>query len=205
MDFIIYLLLIINLAISTYNAWVVGKSWADVKAIGSTWQKVVVASAFIMSGCGFTWCYLVIFGLIAIGFGLLDLESIQAMLNLGYVVIILPILGSGIAIWIDSVSTAYRRRNLSSIGVAAWNTFAQAHNMYSALTSLGPIMKSLGTFFKGGSSKGKGQLLVIVLVVIALLLGFITTYVIAMKSASSYARNVISEMGTQPVKAANAR
>jgi hypothetical protein len=202
MDFIIYLLLIINFAISAYNAWVVGKSWADVKAIGSTWQKVVVASAFIMSGCGFTWCYLTLFGIIAIAFGILDLESIQAVLNLGYVVIILPVLGSGIAIWIDSVTTAYRRRDLGSIGTAAWNTFAQAHNTYSALTNLGPILKSLGSFFKGGSSKGKGQILVVVLVIIALLLGFITTYIIAMKSASDYSQKVFREIGGQPVKAA---
>jgi hypothetical protein len=198
-------LLIINLLISAYNALVVGRSWADVKAIGSTWQKIVVISAFVMSGCGFTWCYLIIFGLIAIGLGILDTESIAAMIELGYVAIILPILGSGLAIWIDSVSTAYRRRDLGSIGTAAWNTFAQAHNTYSALTNLGPILKSLGGFFKGGNSKSKGQLIVIVLVVIALLLGFITTYVIAMKSASDYSQKVFREMGGQPVQAAKAQ
>jgi hypothetical protein len=60
-------------------------------------------------------------------------------------------------------------------------------------------------FFKGGNSKSKGQLLVIVLVIIALLLGFITTYVIAMKSASDYSRKVFREMGGQPVQAAKAQ
>ena len=47
--------------------------------------------------------------------------------------------------------------------------------------------------------------MVIVLVVIALLPGFITTYIIAMKSARYYAKNVIRDVGSQPVYAAEGR
>lgn len=63
----VFLLLIVNFSISASNAWVVGRSWADVNAIGSGWQNVVLASTFIMSGCGFTWCYLVIFAMMSAG------------------------------------------------------------------------------------------------------------------------------------------
>lgn len=196
--FMFFILFIINLVISAYNAWSVGKSWADVQAIGSGWQKIVVISAFIMSGCGFTWCYLIVFALIGNGLGYLDMETVTMVLYLGYAVIILPVLGSGAAIWIDSVTTAYRHRDLGSVGTAAWNTFAQAHNTYRAIRDLGTVLKALGQFFKGGRSKGKAQLLVIVLVVIALLLGFITTYVIVMMSAGSYSRHVLQEMQARP-------
>ncbi len=191
-------LLLINAAISAFNAWSVGRSWADVKASGSGWQKIVVVSAFIMSGCGFTWCYLIIFGFIANGMGYLDPDTVVAMLQLGYLVVILPILGSGLAIWIDSVSTAFRRRDLGSVGTAAWNTFAMAHNTYSAVRNIGGILKALGKFFKGGSGKGKAQLLVIALVILALLLGFITTYVIVMVSAGNYSQRVLREMNGYP-------
>ncbi len=108
-----------------------------------------------MSACGFTWCYLVIYAFVAMTFNLADPQLIEAAFNLGYVMIIFPIIGSGMAIWIHSVIVAYRERSAASVGVAAWNTFAQAYNIYGAFRGLPDILKSLGEFFKGGDSKGK--------------------------------------------------
>lgn len=191
---IVFALLIINTLISAWNAWAVGRSWADAKAIGG-WTRVVLYAALIMSGCGFTWVYLVVFAFFGMAFGFLETDAVQAMLQLGYVVLILPILGSGLAIWIDSVTTAYRRRDVASVGVAAWNTFAQAHNTYEAARSLPEILKGLGGFFKGGGDgKAKGQIMIVLLMILALSLGFITTYVIMRKGASSYSQSVLKEM-----------
>jgi hypothetical protein len=73
---------------------------------------------------GFTWCYLIVLAMIAGAAGWLPPQYVKEMLELGYIVIIGPILGSGIAICLDSITTAYRERSVSTIGIATWNTFA---------------------------------------------------------------------------------
>lgn len=195
------LLFVINLGISACNAWVVGRSWADVKAIGSLWQKILLGCAFIMSGCGFTWCYLIVFALAASWFGWLDSGTVGTMLDLGYVALLLPVLGSGLALWIDSVTTAFRRRDLGSIGTAAWNTYAMAHNTYMAATSLPDILKGLTEFFTGGKDSDRdldAQGLVIILVILGIALGFITSYAIVRMSASAYSSRVMRDMWSRP-------
>jgi len=38
----------------------------------------------------------------------------------------------------------FRERRLADLGLAAYNTFAQAHNMLSAIDSIGPALQSVG-------------------------------------------------------------
>ncbi len=104
-------------------------------------------------------------------FNLADQRFIEATFNLGYVMIIFPIIGSGLAIWAHSVVVAYRERSAASIGIAAWNTFAQAYNIYGAFRGLPDILKSLGSFLKGGDSKTKA----IQIAIASLALGILTT------------------------------
>ena len=188
--FIIALLLIINTVISWWNARVVGWSWIDVKVIGG-WYKVVLYSAFIMSGCGFSWVYLVLVSFIGLAIGKLDVNTAQAILQLGYAVLIIPIIGSGIAIWIHSLAEAYRRKDAASIGVAGWNTFANAYNVYSAARTLPSMLKGLGSLFKSGGDIKVKAIMGVILCVVA---GFLTTYVIVQKSASSYSHKVKAEL-----------
>jgi hypothetical protein len=150
----------------------------------------------IMSACGFTWCYLVVIGFVGAvtpmtlideeaeaGVMLLQAESLQAFFDLGYIVIIFPILGSGLAITVHSWRAFARRRSLGSGAVAGWNTFAQVHNTYRAAQAIPGVLDRLGGFFgKGGSGSSSGGttggLIVIVLVVVAVLGGILTTYAI---------------------------
>lgn len=147
----------------------------------------------VMSACGFTWCYTI---LLAVSGGsipipqedgssapILDPESIQVLLELGYVAIILPVLGSGLAITLQSWAFFWRRRTFGSGAVAGYNTFAQVHNIYSAASTLPGVFRHLGSVFKGSSGQNTKNVVLIALVAIALFGGVLTTWVIIRASA----------------------
>jgi hypothetical protein len=60
----LFLLLILNFAISWFNAWSVGRVWTESKMIGGFFRMTVWCGA-IMSACGFTWVYIALLGLLA--------------------------------------------------------------------------------------------------------------------------------------------
>lgn len=194
---IILLLWIVNFAISGFNAWACGKAWNETKHVGGVAHFMNWMGA-IMSAMGFTWCYLLV-----LGFGgayipiieqddgsmapLLDPPMLEAFMQLGYLVIIGPILGSGLAITIQSWAYFWRRRSLGSGAVAGWNTFAQVYNTASALQHVPGAARGVSSFFKGSSSDDNKGLIVIVLVAIAVFGGCLTTYWILTKTAKATA------------------
>jgi hypothetical protein len=187
----------LNFGISWFNAWSVGRSWADSKVAGG-WTRVVVWSAAVMSASGFTWCYLFVLAMGAQASGYLEQEYVVLMLKLGYVVIILPILGSGMAIWIDSLTTAWRRRSFADISIAGWNTYAQVHNTYSAARALPGMLGDIADAFKprkrsSDDAKGAALVLVVLLVVLAVCGGVLTTTLIIRSTARKYAGRVFEE------------
>jgi len=173
-------ILILNAVISAWNAYSSGAYLTESKIIGG-WTRFIVWCGLVMSACGFTWCYLTVFGLIGITTGKLTPEQLEALFNLGYLMILLPLLGSGLGIWIHSLVEAYRRRTFGSVAVAGWNTFAQAHNTWSAAKNAPNAIDGLFKFFGGkkGSRKNDGGAVVILLAILALSAGIITTALIA--------------------------
>ena len=178
---------ILNFAISWFNARTCGMFWSEVKMIGG-WQKFMGWMGAIMSASGFTWCYMVV-----LLFGAyyaqpsfvdegdpypIDPEALQAGFSLGYLIIIPGVLFSGLMIWIDSLVQAWRRRDLASMGIAGWNTFAQIHNTYSAMRGVPEAIGSVTEFFGGskGGSKKDGGVIILVLIVLALAGGILTTW-----------------------------
>ena len=136
-----------------------------------------------MAACGFTWCYLVIVGLLGtiipltneetgITAPLLDPATLQAFFDLGFLVIVPPILGSGLVITVASWRQVARSRSTGDGLIAGWNTFAQVHNTYTVISETPKLLSRLGDFF-GESSKDK---IVILLVGIAVAGGLLTTY-----------------------------
>lgn len=181
MEFIIIIaLLLFNFAISAINAVSVGMAWGEAHIVGG-WQKIVTYSAAIMSAAGFTWCYLIIVALAALQFSWLDEQTVQAMLSLGYLVIIFPILGSGIAIMINSWAYAWKNRNFSSIAIASYNTFAQGYNSFRAISMIPEAIKSVVEGLsksRSSDSKGTMGILLVILVVVVLIAGTLTTIAI---------------------------
>lgn len=176
---LLFVFLLLNAGISAWNAYAAGAFWTESKVIGG-WMRFVTWCAVVMSACGFTWCYLTLLTMVAVGTETLTPEQGLVMFELGYLVILLPLLGSGLGIWAHSIAEAYRRRSFGSIAVAGWNTYAQAQNMFDAARHapgiLRHVMDALGS---GGKRRGKkdeaGAVLIVLLVILAVCGGALTT------------------------------
>ena len=128
---------LLNFAISWFNAWACGKSWNETKHVGGVIHFMNWMGA-IMSAMGFTWCYMLFMAWLGATVPfveqddgtyatLLTPDMLEAYINLGYLVVIGPILGSGLAITCQSWYQFAKRRTLGNAGVAGWNTFAQIY------------------------------------------------------------------------------
>lgn len=193
--FVLGVVFVLNFAISWWNARVVGLVWVETKQMGG-FPRFMTWMGWIMSASGFTWCYLV-----ALLFSayyaqpvflkpgepmLLTPQDIQGGFALGYLIIMPGVLFSGLMIWIDSLVQAWRRRDLASMSRAAWNTFAQVHNTYSAIRGTPEALEAVGKLFSGkGDARGKALILIIVLVVMAVVSGILTTSAIVGHYAGS--------------------
>lgn len=171
----------LNVGISFWNAYAVGNAWVEAKHAGG-WRRFVTWMGAIMAASGFTWCSLILFGLLANAVGWLNDYSFEVLLNAGYVLIIPPVLFAGYAIMLDSWQRAYRERTLANGGVAAWNTFANIHNTYNAVEGFGDAFGKVFDAFFGGKNKKDGDslqgMLVLFLLAIAIGFGTMLTYAI---------------------------
>lgn len=175
-------LLALNFAISCWNAYASGAYLTESKIIGG-WSRFIVWCGLVMSACGFTWVYLTLLTMIAVSASWLTPADGEIMFKLGYLIIILPILGSGFGIWAHSIVQAYRQRTFGSVAVAGWNTYAQFQNTWDAASHAPGFISDVMERFAGGDDdddgKGAAAILMILLVILALAGGIITTGVIA--------------------------
>src|SRR5271157_3367524 len=155
----IVLLLLWNFLISVLNCWFVGRTWAESKAAGG-WARLLVWAAAVMGTCGFVWCNIIVVGYVcSTHIGILPLKYqltdpyLALLWEMGYALVIFPILGSGLAITADSIKQAYKNRDGLSIGVAAYNTFAMAHNTFEAARFLPTVIDKIGTSIKESNNK----------------------------------------------------
>lgn len=192
-------MLMLNFGISFWNAYASGAYLTESKIVGG-WSRFMVWSGLIMSACGFTWVYTTLMTMMAIASGKLTPEWGEVALKLGYLIIILPVLGSGFAIWVNSIVQAARRRTLGSVAVAGWNTYAQARNTWEAASNAPNFLSDVIEAFSGkgkrrSSSKNDGAaaILVVLIVIIAVFGGAITTGLIARWADRRVALDVVAE------------
>lgn len=188
---LVVFLFILNFVISWFNAWSVGKCWLESKAAGGFTHFVTWCGA-IMSASGFTWCYTILLAIGAThvpykGHMLLTPRYAGAVLELGYLVVILPIAGSGIGILIASWQNFMRSRSLLDGGIAGYNTFANVYNIYNASRAVPMVLRDLGGLL--GKDKDKDSI-VYLLVILAALAGAMTTFAIVQASAHAKAYKV---------------
>lgn len=193
MSAIITLLLFLNFGISWFNAWSVGRGWAETRAAGG-FARFMSWCGAIMSASGFTWCYLVLITLIGQAipgkYHLPD-KYAQGIFALGYLVIILPVLGSGIAITVQSWMYFWRQRNFSSAALATYNTFADIYNIYEACSAIPDSLSVVSNIFDGDDEDGSfWSRVVIGAVIVAVLGGILTTTVIVRTTARRVARSM---------------
>lgn len=174
------LLILLNVGIAWWNCYAVGSVWKDTMAFGSRFEKALLYSGAVQSTAGFsvpillfvTW---VVTLLLQTGDTPAPPEQINAIwafvMNLWYVAIIIPVVGSGFIIWGHSMREAWKNRDLGSVAVAGWNTFAQVSNTVSMFNNLGPAINSV---FKE-SKNSNVWLLGLMIVVVALLSSVLLT------------------------------
>lgn len=187
--FMILVIVLLNLFISYWNAKQAGKVWAEVKAIGG-WIRLVTWCALIQSVIGFTFSYAIILGMGAHELGFLSAKALSFMMSLTYILIIVPALGSGLVITIQSWIQFSRDKSLSNLGAASYNTFAQAYNTYRAIQDIGPafseVLRGFGNLFDDSRDDEDTMLkLAIGLVVVAALSGLVSTAVIVQRNAGT--------------------
>ena len=190
----IFLLWLINFVISWFNAWGCGKSWNETKTVGG-FPHFLNWMGAIMAASGFTWCYMGIIAVIGANYQVemddgtyqayLTMAQLQAFCDLGYMLIIGPILGSGLVITLHAWRVAWERRTIGNMGITAWDTFAMCYNVGNALHNVPRAGLNLADFFKGDND-GKGK--VIVLIIMAALGGIVTTYLIITSTAKATAK-----------------
>ena len=179
---LILLLLAINFGVSWFNCYAVGGMWAESKAIGG-WTRLLAWCGAIQAAIGFS----SVIGF-AVGFALhatghLPPNVAKGAASLWYLLVIIPAIGTGLIITIESWIIAFRERSLLNMGTAAYNTFAQIHNMYGAIEGIGEAFKGIGDLFDSDNKDAAPVLLAITLVVIALGGGIILTALLIRKYA----------------------
>lgn len=173
--FVVVLLLILNAAISWWNCYAVGAVWAESKALGG-FIRLVAWSAAIQSAVGFSSVIGFLVGGVLVETGVLPMQVARAAADLWYLLIIIPVLGSGLIITIHSWIAAFRERSITNMGVAAYNTFAQASNMYQAVSAVPNAWRGVaGLFDSDDEAAGKLVILAVLLAVGSLLAGVALT------------------------------
>lgn len=186
--FTLVLLLILNAGISFWNAKEAGKIWAEAQAIGG-WIQLVAWCTAIQSALGFSYIYIYILSSLAFKMGALSYSTMSIVYDLSFFVIILPLVGTGFIMTIESWIQAKREPSLLSLGVAGWNTFASIYNAYHVIQAFGPAYDGVKDFFSdlfsGDSDDDDDKFNILVLVMVALLAGIITTMVIVQRYAGT--------------------
>ena len=192
------LLLGVNFAISWSNAKAVGRYWSESKQVGGSFRAEIICG-YIQAIFGFTMVYSYVLMLIAPV--LMRAKGVDESFiadfkiltgNLTYLLVAIPIIGSGFRIWFTSLKSAWEQRSLRTIATAGWNSYAQIHNTISFARNAPSALKSISSFFGGNkkrsSSKNDGAIIMfaILVVVVALLGGYFTANAIMRKADAEF-------------------
>ena len=172
------LLLALNFGVSWLNCWSVGGIWAESKALGG-FPRLLAWCGAIQAAIGFSSVIGAVLGAVAFHFGFLPPKAMAHAVSLWYLLIIVPAIGSGLIITIHSWIVAFRERSILNMGTAAYNTLAQAHNMFGALRDMGGVWDDVAELFSGDEDGAPIAALVILLVAASVLGGvFLAAYLI---------------------------
>jgi len=199
MFFLYILLLGLNFFISWSNASCVGRYWSESKEVGGSFRRHIVCG-YIMAVAGFTMVYGCILLLIAPyimqATGKFDAEVIADFESLAgdilYLLVAVPIVLSGIRIWLASLKAAFEKKTFSYIATAGWNSYAQIHDTISlarnAPSAFGRIVEAFSGGKKSRSKKGSEYiiLLAVFVVILAIVGGYLTADAIMRKADQEY-------------------
>lgn len=196
MNTLTFLFVILNFAISWFNAWSVGRAWNETKRIGG-FARFMSWCVAIQSASGFTWCFVVIGIAINQVFPekyILPHRYQDATMALGYLTVIIPIIFTGTAMTIQSWVYFWRERSFKNGAIAGWNTFADIYNVYHAIRDIPECFSMIENVFSSDKDdedrdlRGILLLIVIAIVVLAISGGILLTSVIIRRTARGAAQ-----------------
>jgi hypothetical protein len=181
---LVLLAFVANMIISWWNCRAVGTVWYETKEAGGFIRLVAWAGA-TMAAAGFTWCYLLIAGVLLAQMGKLDQEQLELFFSAGYLLVIVFVVPSGLLIMLYSWKNAFHEKTVGGYVAASYNTFANGYNVYNAVSGVPSAFKSLtkGLNFSR-NSKDAGGIFLLLLVLAVALAGVITTVVLIRHYAS---------------------
>lgn len=179
----LFLLLALNLGISWLNCYVLGGIWAESRALGG-FSRVLAWCGAVQSAIGFSSVIGAAVGYALFVTGHLPPKVAVGAASLWYLLIIIPAIGTGLIITVQSWVVAFRTRSILDMGSAAYNTFAMAHNIYgSANGGISEALGGVGKLFDGEDGDGAMVVLAIALVAVSLGGGIVLTALLIRKYA----------------------
>jgi hypothetical protein len=188
--------LALNFGISWWNAYVCGRVWVESKAVGGG-IRVLVWCGAIQSAIGFSSVFILpmLFMARHLFPEYFTGVYVRGAYALWYLLIIIPVLGTGFAITVHSWIVAYRNRRLVDLGIAGWNAFAEVHNTWGAINTMGMAYDAVAAMFSSAFSSSSddpkgavamiGLLIAITVVVVALGLGVMLTAILIKRYAAT--------------------
>lgn len=165
----LFVVLGINLLVGILDMVFAGRAWVDAKQAGGFF-RFLAWCVYIMSGLAFSSILLVaeIYGLIL--WGKVPEDMLTSIVYAWYLLVIVPVLGTGLVITLVSIQQAFRSRRLGDILIAGYNTYAMVHNTLSAIDT---VPKAIRSLFKNLKGKDAGYLILfVVFTLLPLILGF---------------------------------
>lgn len=198
MSVFFFVLLIVNFAISWWNAHAVGRVWSEAKLEGGS-MRVLTLSGYIMSVAGFTMVYgnllllltIALYQYVPFLYENVEISSLIGLTSdLLYVMLVLAIVPTGIIIWLHSVIHFWKQKTLANAGVAGWNTFANVRNIVQASREVPSALGRIAEALFGGKGKKEGNtiliLVAIFIIVCAVLGGWMTASAIMKRADRQY-------------------
>lgn len=174
----LFLYLLFTGVISFLNNYGGGAIKSEARAIGG-WTRIVNVSSLIMAGIGWTWIDLTLIALVLVAFGQLTYLQAEALMGIGYIIIWIPLIGSGLVIMTHTIMRFWKSHRFGDAIQAGWNVYANAHNIYQGVKEMPNIFDRIITAFADEESDDKSKALIILAVIVALAGGIITTVLIA--------------------------
>lgn len=186
--FVLIILLLLNGVVSWWNAKVCGAHWSESKALGG-FPRVLMWCGAIQSAIGFSMLLLVAGITAGLASGHLPAKAASAAMSLWYLAVIVPCIGTGLIITVQSWVVAYRERSWANMGVAAYNTFASGMNIYQAADGgVSDALSKVGDLFSSGDSKEAAAIKLVLLLVVGSLIGgaLLTAWLIRVYDRRAY-------------------
>lgn len=163
----IIVLLACNFAISWINCYMLGGIWAESRVLGG-FPRVLAWCGATQAAIGFSSVIGAVVGYALFVTGHLSPKVANGAAALWYLLVITPALGTGLILMIQSWIVAFRERSLLNTGTAAWNTFAELHNVYAAINGVPEAFSAIGKLFDDDDGDAAGPLLALLLVMVSL-------------------------------------